>query len=92
MLLRNSLQPLLPKPIYERICKLGFKTTTFKWLSAHKEHIVQTIDTEWPAYIKKKKLTHYVTTKLNAKSGRDNLVLWRLYCAQRWKKIYKVSF
>ena len=90
-IMREALQPLLPKSIYKRYDKIGFATPQEIWMReqasffrSELERIVQTT----PLF--NKNILHHFDAFIAGKNT-DYHSLWRVFAFGRWMAIFKVS-
>jgi asparagine synthase (glutamine-hydrolysing) len=92
-ILRESLQKLLPKNIYERIGKIGFATPEEEWLTSDSKHFFLSL------LVDAEKLTKGILTADAFKTAKQiinqevpyNGFAWRIICFANWMKIFNVE-
>lgn len=91
--LRDGLKGILPEKIRNRYSKLGFVTPEDKWINAnyeqYKEELEAACDALEPLLDKQRVMTWF--DRNEGRVARGDFMIWRIICAGRWAKIFKVS-
>ena len=91
--LRDGLQDILPEKIRTRYSKLGFTTPEDKWINnnyeQYREELEKACDVLKPILEKERVMEWFNRNK--GKIARGDFITWRIICAGRWAKIFKVS-
>ena len=91
--LRDALDGILPDKIKNRYSKLGFVTPEDKWINEnydfYRKELEKSCDALSPLLDKKMVMEWFDKNK--GKVARGNFMVWRIICAGRWAKIFKVE-
>jgi asparagine synthase (glutamine-hydrolysing) len=92
-ILRKSMQPILPKKIYERYDKMGFVTPQVVWMEGHKEWILGKIK----AAIHREdsvfdmRLIEFAETAFKEKKRGEYSFLWRVLAFEVWLSLFDIA-
>lgn len=91
--LRDGLKGILPEKIRTRYSKLGFTTPEDKWINEnyeqYKKELEAACDALNPLLDKQQVMAWFDKNK--GKVARGNFMIWRIICAGRWAKLFRVK-